>query len=95
MVKRKDPDPETSALAARIGRRVRALRRDRGLTQTILAARAGLTRIYIGEFERGVRDNPTLANLRHIADGLGVPVRELFQATDQPGTTDEDDRTIR
>lgn len=82
MVRRKEPDPETSALAARIGRRVRALRRGRGLTQTILAGRAGLTRIYIGEFERGVRDNPTLGVLRRIADGLGVPVRELFPPDD-------------
>ncbi len=82
MVKRKRLDPETSALAARIGRRVRALRHDRGLTQTILAERAGLTRIYIGEFERGVRANPTLANLRHIADGLGVPVQDLFPRDD-------------
>jgi len=84
MVKRQQPDPETSALAARIGRRVRALRRERGLTQTTLAERAGLTRIYIGEFERGVRDNPTLGVLRRIAEGLGVPVRGLFPPDDTP-----------
>ncbi len=89
MVKRKTPDPETSALAAQIGRRVRALRLGRGLTQTILAERAGLTRIYIGEIERGVRDNPTLAVLRHIADGLGVPVRDLFPHGDTSATNDD------
>lgn len=82
MTRRTVPDPQTTALAVRIGRRIRALRRDRGLTQFALAERIGLSRIYVGEIERGIRDNPTLSHLRRIAAGLGVPVRELLPPDD-------------
>lgn len=77
-------DPETAALAAQIGRRVRALRRERGLSQEALGDRAGLQRIYIGEFERGLRTNPTLANLRRIAAALEVVIQELFSPPPRP-----------
>ena len=89
MTPRREPDPETEALAAVIGRRIRALRRERRLTQEALGTRIGLDRIYIGELERGQRTNPTLGNLRRIANGLGIPVRDLFPADDQPGTEAE------
>lgn len=78
------PDPETAALAAQVGRHVRALRRERHLSQEVLGERAGLQRIYIGEFERGLRKNPTLANLRRIAAALGVPIGELFPPSAPP-----------
>jgi transcriptional regulator with XRE-family HTH domain len=82
MAHKRPPDPQTAALAAQIGRRVRALRRERGLSQEALGQLVGLHRIYIGEFERGKRQNPTLANLRSIALALGVPVRDLFPVGD-------------
>jgi len=88
MTPRRERDPETEALAAVIGRRIRALRRERGLTQEALGARIGLDRIYIGELERGQRTNPTLVNLRRIAAGLGVAVRDLFPPS--AGPTDQD-----
>lgn len=77
-------DPETAALAAQIGHRVRALRHERRLSQEALGERAGLQRIYIGELERGLRTNPTLANLRRIAAALGVAISELFPPSAQP-----------
>lgn len=92
MTPRRERDPETEALAAVIGRRIRALRRERGMTQEALGTRTGLDRIYIGELERGQRTNPTLVNLRRIAAGLGVPIRELFPRDGQPDTETEDER---
>lgn len=89
MTPRREPDPETDALAAVIGRRIRALRRERHLTQQDLGERVGLDRIYVGEIERGQRTNPTLANLRRLALALDVPVRELFPTDDQPGAEAE------
>lgn len=64
--------------SARIGRRVRELRRGRGLTQEQLGERAGLSYKFIGEIERGI-GNPTVATLLTISDALGVDVIHLFE----------------
>ena len=53
------------------GRRVRSLRRRRGLTQEGLAERADLHATYLGSIERGER-NVTLAKIVAIARALGV-----------------------
>ena len=59
------------------GRRVRALRTEKQLSQEALATACDLDRTYIGGVERGER-NVSLVNIQKIASALGVPVRELF-----------------
>jgi len=53
------------------GARLRQLRESRGLTQSELAARAGLTDQWVSHFEIGRRE-PTFRNLQALAQGLGV-----------------------
>lgn len=48
-----------------------------GMTLDQLAERAKLTPNYIGTIENGYRD-PSLSTLSSLADGLGVPLGELF-----------------
>lgn len=57
--------------ARAFGERVRELRLDRGLSQEALAERAGLSRNYVGDVERGMK-NLSLYNLLRIAKALGV-----------------------
>jgi transcriptional regulator with XRE-family HTH domain len=59
------------------GGRVRELREARGLSQESLAGICGLHRTYIGLIERGER-NLSLGTVEVVAQGLGVPVAELF-----------------
>jgi transcriptional regulator with XRE-family HTH domain len=59
------------------GRRMRQLRKERGLSQEELAHRAGLHYTYIGGIERGER-NPALVNINRIAAALGVSLAEFF-----------------
>ena len=59
------------------GRRVRELRKARGLFQEELAGRAGIHWTYLGGIERGER-NPALVNIGRIAAALKVPIAELF-----------------
>lgn len=67
-----------------LGRRIRALRSERGLTLTGLAARVGITRSFLSSVERGVA-YPSLLVLRSIAAALEVPVFLLFTAPEANG----------
>jgi transcriptional regulator with XRE-family HTH domain len=62
----------------RFGRRVRALRQERGFSQEAFADAADLDRTYIGGIERGTR-NVSLINIERIAKALRVPLTELFE----------------
>lgn len=66
------------AIQRRLGRRVRALRNERGWTQEELAARAKKHPTYIGGIERGER-NPTLTVLAGIARAFGISLAALLQ----------------
>lgn len=56
---------------------IRALRRERGLSQEALAELAGIHRTYLGSVERGER-NVAIENICRIAWALGVSVRDLL-----------------
>jgi transcriptional regulator with XRE-family HTH domain len=73
---------ERSAAHAALGRAVREVRADRRLSQEQLAHLSGLDRSYVGGIERGER-NPSYANLRKIADALGVPSSALLARAEE------------
>lgn len=54
-----------------VGRNVRRLRLERGLTQEQFADRSGFSQQYLSDLERGHR-NPTVVTLFELADALGV-----------------------
>jgi transcriptional regulator with XRE-family HTH domain len=60
------------------GRSIRRLRKQRGLSQEALAEACGLSRNYISDIERGVR-NPGVLVLVALAKALRVPLRELVE----------------
>ncbi|HWO25778.1 MAG TPA: helix-turn-helix transcriptional regulator [Kofleriaceae bacterium] len=63
----------------RLGTRVRALRRDRELTQEEAAEIAKLDEKHWQDIE-GARTNPTVATLVGIARALKVSLSELFES---------------
>lgn len=60
-----------------IGRRLRELRRGKGLSQEALSEKAEITSNYLSRLERGT-ENPTLDTLIRIADALEVEIWEMF-----------------
>lgn len=60
-----------------VGRRVRRIRTERGISQEALAGALGVHRTYLGGVERGER-NLTLRSVERLAERLGVPARELL-----------------
>jgi transcriptional regulator with XRE-family HTH domain len=67
----------------RIGARVRALRRERGLTIEQIAAATGLTKGFISQLERD-RTQPSLSSIARICDALGVRLSHIFEREPAP-----------
>ncbi|HEU4701257.1 MAG TPA: helix-turn-helix transcriptional regulator [Conexibacter sp.] len=65
---------------ADLGRAVRAIRRERDLSQEALAARADLHTNQVGRLERGT--NVQVGTLLAVVDGLGIGLGELGRAYD-------------
>jgi DNA-binding XRE family transcriptional regulator len=61
-----------------VGRRIKALRQGKGITQDELAEIAGVNRVHLYRIETG-RQSMTLRTLKIIADALGVRVRDLVK----------------
>jgi transcriptional regulator with XRE-family HTH domain len=67
----------TPTLAAEIGARLRLLRRRAGVTTDALAARVGVNRNSVHNWENG-RTSPTAANLLLLARAFGVTPGEIL-----------------
>lgn len=67
----------TRDILAEFGNRLRQLRKERGLTQEKLAAKAGLHYTYIGAVERGEK-NISLVNIGRLAEALDAEIIEFF-----------------
>jgi len=60
------------------GEAVRRLRRKHEPSQEKFAARAGISRTYMSEIERGAT-NVSLDTISRVAEGLGISLSELFR----------------
>lgn len=64
-----------------LGKRIRELRMQTGLSQEKFALKIGMDRTYFASVENGKR-NVAICNIKKIADGLGVSLSELFDGLD-------------
>ena len=67
-----------SNVLVNFGNSVRSRRMALGISQEEFAERVGLHRTYIGMIERAEK-NITLENIEKIANGLGLPIADLFR----------------
>jgi XRE family transcriptional regulator of biofilm formation len=70
-----------------IGKRVQQLRKEKGMSLTELAERAGVAKSYISSLERDIQKNPSIQFLEKIAAVLKVPVERLIDGEEM---TDKD-----
>ena len=66
-----------------VGRNVKRIRLEKGLTQEQFAERSGFTQQYISDLEQGKR-NPTVVTLLVLAQALGVAHMALVLPDDSP-----------
>ena len=59
-----------------IGERIKALRKEKGITQKELADRLGVSASMVGQYETGVR-KPKYETIQKIADSLGITTAEI------------------
>lgn len=64
-------------IKSRFGFAIKQRRYEIGISQEVLAERAGLHRTYIGDIERGAR-NLSLENIEKIARALEISISDLF-----------------
>lgn len=72
---------EKKEILIRFGERVKAIRKERKISQEELSFRANLHRTYIGMIERAEK-NITLLNIEKIANALDVNINDLFKTKD-------------
>jgi transcriptional regulator with XRE-family HTH domain len=65
-----------------VGRALRSVRLQRGMTQERLAAACGMHPTYVSDIERGAR-NPSWKAIVRLARGLEVPVATIAAAFDE------------
>lgn len=68
---------ENTSISKKVGETLRYLRHERGLSLEELSSRIGISKLTLGNIERG-EGNPTLAVIWKIANGLKVPVSSLL-----------------
>lgn len=70
-----------------LGANLRALRKEKGLSQEDMGEFLGIDRTYVGAIERGER-NPSLRVVQDLADGLGIRAIELLDGDIARGRAD-------
>jgi len=76
--------PRSAPDAAALGRAVRLIREERGISQVQLSEATGLMQSWISHVERG-RRNPSWSNVVRLAEGLGVGISELAARAEVTG----------
>jgi transcriptional regulator with XRE-family HTH domain len=64
-----------------VARELRRLRQEKGISQAVLAEKAGLSRAAIQHIEKGIR-NPTLMVTHAIACALGTSLSDVIAKVD-------------
>ena len=67
-----------------VGRNVKRIRQEKGLTQEQLADLSGFSQQYISGLEQG-RRNPTIVTIYELAVALGVGHMDLVQPDEEQG----------
>ncbi|WP_282937764.1 helix-turn-helix domain-containing protein [Paenibacillus sp. RC67] len=62
-----------------LGKRVRKLRLERGLSLSELSQASGVAKSYLSTLERNIQSNPSIQLLDKIADALDISLEQLVQ----------------
>ncbi len=73
-----------------VGSNIKEIRLAKGMSISALANKAGISKGYVSDIEKGVKDNPSIEILDRIASALEINVSELFDdSSDKNDNLDE------
>ena len=72
---------DRASTQVRLGRAIKRIRIQRGMTQEQVSAASGLHPTYISDIERGAR-NPSWEAITRLADGIGIPTADIAREYD-------------
>jgi XRE family transcriptional regulator, master regulator for biofilm formation len=67
-----------------LGKKIKQLRLQRGISLSDLAERADVSKSYLSTIERDIQKNPSIQFLEKIADVFGISVLQLIGTEDNP-----------
>ena len=76
-----------SEIAIFLGKRIKSLRKEAGMSQEELAFKASISPAHLGQIERALK-NPTLDTIDSIAKALEIPLSQLFDGAGNFVVTD-------
>ena len=69
-------------ITKKLGKRIKELRAQTGLSQEKFALKIGMDRTYFASVEAGKR-NISIINIKKISDGLGISISKLFEGIEE------------
>lgn len=61
-----------------LGERIKALRKERRMSLSELAEKAGVAKSYLSSIERNMQTNPSIQFIEKVSDALGVSVNDIL-----------------
>lgn len=71
-----------------IGKRIQHIRKEKGMSLSDLATKAGVAKSYLSSIERDIQTNPSLQFLEKIASVLDINVQDLLSLEDNIDSLD-------
>lgn len=78
-----------------IGEKIKRLRKEKDLSISELAEKAGVAKSYLSSIERNIQSNPSIQFMEKIGQVLGVSVNELLRDNSLELIEDLDDEWIK
>lgn len=69
-----------------IGQNISSIRKQRGYTLSELSERTGISKSYLSNIERNLKQNPSIHVIEKIAEVLNVDLKLLLKITEDTGT---------
>ena len=77
-------------MSALLGERIKAIRKEKGMTISELAEKAGVAKSYLSSIERNMQSNPSIQFIEKISDALGISVNDILHYSDDVDLEDLD-----
>ena len=77
-----------------LGERIKEIRKEKGMTISELAERAGVAKSYLSSIERNKQTNPSIQFIEKVSEALGISVNDIIHRNDDMDIEDLDNEWL-